>query len=73
MPDRVLKRIKETGGVVMVNFYSCYLIPDCEHKKATVQDVVAHINHIRSTMIFSKIVKKYFPNNILQNKKKIFC
>ena len=55
VPDRVLKRIKETGGVVMVNFYSCYLIPDCEHKKATVHDVVAHINHIRSTIIFSKI------------------
>ena len=48
VPDEVLRRIRETRGVVMVNFYSCYLIADCETRPATVEDVVAHINHIRS-------------------------
>ena len=48
VPGRVLRMIRNTGGIVMVNFYPCYLIPDCEERKATVQDVVAHINHIRS-------------------------
>ena len=48
VPDRVLRMIRDTGGVVMVNFYSCYLIPDCEEREATVQDVVTHINYIRS-------------------------
>ena len=47
MPDRVLKRIKETGGVVMVNFYSCFLKDNCQEEVATVDDVVKHINHIR--------------------------
>ena len=47
VPDRVLRMIRDTRGVVMVNFYSCYLISDCEEREATVQDVVAHINYIR--------------------------
>lgn len=48
VPDDVLEIVKEVGGVVMVNFYSCFLIDDCREKDATVQDVVKHINHIRS-------------------------
>ena len=48
VPDQVLRMIRDTRGVVMVNFYSCYLIADCEQRPATVEDVVAHINHIRS-------------------------
>lgn len=47
VPDDVLERIPEVGGVVMVNFYSCFVIDDCREKDATVTDVVKHINHIR--------------------------
>ena len=31
VPDDVLKRTGETGGLVMVNFYSCYLVKDCDN------------------------------------------
>ena len=31
----------------MVNFYSCYVIEDCESRNATIKDVINHINHIR--------------------------
>ena len=30
MPDDVLARAGRAGGVVMVNFYSCYLVTDCD-------------------------------------------
>ena len=32
----------------MVNFYSCYVISDCDKRNATVTDVVRHVEHIRS-------------------------
>merc|ERR1719369_132035 len=47
VPDDVLKMVKDNGGIVMANFYSCYIIDDCENNKATVEDVIKHINHIR--------------------------
>ena len=47
VPDQVLKRVRENQGVVMVNFYTCYLVPDCNRTAGTVEDVVKHINHIR--------------------------
>jgi len=47
VPDDVLETIKEKGGIVMVNFYSCYVIEDCDKNNATVDDIVKHINHIR--------------------------
>ena len=31
VPDDVLQRTGETGGLVMVNFYSCYLVKDCDN------------------------------------------
>ena len=31
---------KINRGIVMVNFYDCFVIEDCEGKNATVQDVV---------------------------------
>ena len=31
VPDDVLERTGETGGLVMVNFYSCYLVKDCDN------------------------------------------
>ena len=40
VPDDILKQVRTNGGVVMVNFYSCYLIPDCDSRNATLQDVV---------------------------------
>ena len=47
VPDDVLERVAEVGGVVMVNFYACFLIDNCGKEDATVLDVVKHINHIR--------------------------
>jgi len=47
VPDDVLERVAEVGGVVMVNFYACFLIDNCGDEDATVLDVVKHINHIR--------------------------
>lgn len=47
VPDEVLTKLAVNRGIIMVNFYSCFLIPNCAEKNATVQDVVAHINHIR--------------------------
>lgn len=45
LPDDLLRLVANNGGVVMVNFYA-YLVA-C-NKSATLQDVVKHINHIRS-------------------------
>lgn len=47
VPDDVLQTVAQVGGVVMVNFYSCFLKDNCQEEVATVDDVVKHINHIR--------------------------
>jgi len=47
VPDDVLEMVAEQGGIVMVNFYACFLVDDCKTQNATVADVVRHINHIR--------------------------
>lgn len=45
VPDDVLKRMPQNGGVVMVNFYNDYLT--CS-KKANLSDVADHIDHIKN-------------------------
>lgn len=45
VPDDVLKLIAHNGGVVMVNFYTLHVT--C-NETATLQDVIKHINHIRT-------------------------
>ncbi|XP_077419934.1 dipeptidase 1 isoform X2 [Vanacampus margaritifer] len=45
VPDEVLKRVKETEGIVMVNFYNDYV--SCSHT-ATLADVADHFDHIRT-------------------------
>jgi len=47
VPDDVLEKVKTTDGVVMVNFFTCFIIDNCMDRNATVADVVKHINHIR--------------------------
>ena len=47
IPGQVLQRLPEVGGVVMVNFFTCYLSDECQERDVTVLDVVKHINHIR--------------------------
>ena len=47
VPDDVLESVAQVGGVVMVNFYSCFLTDECQEREATVEDVVRHVNHIR--------------------------
>lgn len=51
VPDDVLRMMPENGGVVMVNFYSKYVVPTDRLKKnerqaGTIHDVVDHIEHI---------------------------
>jgi len=47
VPDDVLELVRNNRGIVMVNFYACFLIDDCGSSNATVKDIVKHINHIR--------------------------
>jgi membrane dipeptidase len=49
--DDVLRLLPENGGVVMVNFFSGFVVPMDQQKadkarRGTVQDVVDHIDHI---------------------------
>ena len=51
VPDDVLKRMPANGGVVMVNFYSKYIVPTerlsmNEDQRGSIHDVVDHIQHI---------------------------
>ncbi len=51
VPDDVLQRMPKNGGVVMVNFFSKYVIPTAQRNKnenlpGTIHDVVDHIHHI---------------------------
>eukprot|EP00093_Oithona_nana_P014265 14265.XXX_825187_822227_1 [CDS] Oithona nana genome sequencing. len=50
VPDDVLQQVKINRGIVMVNFYDCFVIEDCNNFNANVQDVVKHINHIRKVV-----------------------
>lgn len=45
VPDSVLKRLDETDGVVMVNFYNNFVQCDSS-KEATLLDVADHVDHI---------------------------
>lgn len=47
VPDDVLRMVKTNNGVVMVNFFSSFV--NCNSsRKATMQDVINHINYIRN-------------------------
>lgn len=46
VPDDVLLKLKENRGIVMINFYSEFVNCDTS-RNATLEDVVAHINHVR--------------------------
>ncbi|XP_046386347.1 dipeptidase 1-like [Ischnura elegans] len=45
LPDEILKLVAKNGGVVMISFYSHFLT--C-NETSTMDDVIAHINHVRS-------------------------
>ncbi|XP_015191838.1 PREDICTED: dipeptidase 1 [Polistes dominula] len=45
VPDHALRHLARTGGIVMVSFYPPFI--SCS-ETSTLQDVVAHINHIRN-------------------------
>lgn len=54
VPDDVLARLPENGGVVMINFNSGFVVPTGELKKnadapGTVHDVMDHIEHVIRT------------------------
>jgi membrane dipeptidase len=51
VPDDVLRLVGPNGGVVMVNFFSAFIVPTEQLKKnketrGTLQDVVDHIDHL---------------------------
>ncbi len=51
VPDEVLKLTKVNGGVVMINFYSAFIVPTEQLKvdpkaRGTLSDVVDHIEHV---------------------------
>lgn len=51
VPDSVLKKLPENGGVVMINFMSGYIAPTAELEKdekarGTIFDVCDHIEHV---------------------------
>jgi membrane dipeptidase len=51
IPDEILKRVPENGGVVMVNFMSGFVVPTTElakdkNTRGSVATVVDHIEHI---------------------------
>jgi membrane dipeptidase len=43
--DEVLLKLKNNGGIIMLNFYPGFIAP-----RATIYDVIAHINHIKSVI-----------------------
>ncbi|CAB3372916.1 Hypothetical predicted protein [Cloeon dipterum] len=45
VPDSILSKLALNGGIVMVSFFNQFL--NCK-EKATLKDVIAHINHIRN-------------------------
>ena len=51
MPDDVLPLVAKNGGVVMVNFFSKYVVPTDQLKlkksnRGSIHDVVDHIDHV---------------------------
>ncbi|CAD5123501.1 unnamed protein product [Dimorphilus gyrociliatus] len=46
VPDDILRRVKDNGGVVMVNFYNRFI--SC-NSKANLTQVADHIDHIKQT------------------------
>jgi membrane dipeptidase len=50
VPDRILRMMPENGGVVMVNFYSDFIVPEGEQEGenplGTVGTIADHIDHI---------------------------
>lgn len=54
VPDDVLRELPKNGGVVMINFYSGFIVPMDQQKKdpksrGTLKDVVDHIEHVIKT------------------------
>lgn len=54
VPDAILKKLPENGGVVMINFMSGYIAPTAELEKdpkarGTIFDVCDHIEHVIKT------------------------
>ncbi|MFN9825169.1 MAG: dipeptidase, partial [Planctomyces sp.] len=51
VPDEVLPLVKQNGGVIMVNFYSAFIVPTEQLKRdrdaaGTIYDVVDHIDYL---------------------------
>jgi membrane dipeptidase len=46
VPDDVLSRLPANGGVVMVNFYSDFLVPEGAERPGDVGTIADHIDHI---------------------------
>lgn len=47
MTDEMIRALAKKGGVIQVNFYCNFVSREHPPKKATLNDIVAHIEHIR--------------------------
>jgi len=46
VPDDILAMLPANGGVVMINFYSEFLVPEGEERPGTVGTIADHIDHV---------------------------
>lgn len=45
MTDEMIRAMAKKGGVIQINFYCNFLVPKSAGRPATIDDVVAHIDH----------------------------
>merc|ERR550517_1495424 len=55
VPDDVLRLVAQNKGVVMVNFFSCFLHKNCE---ATVEDLAGMENESSYPLLFAELLKQ---------------
>lgn len=48
LTDEQIKAISESGGYIGINFYDEFLIPDGKQNGADINDIIAHIDHIKN-------------------------
>jgi len=46
LSDEMIKAIIDRNGVIGINFYDKFLVPPTEKRRATLDDVIAHMKHI---------------------------
>ena len=60
VPDDILAGLKSNGGVVMVNFYSAFLVPDANKKAREARDAIRKANPDRAAA--RKAIAEWYKN-----------